>query len=173
MNLRPFVCSVVLFALGSTLYGEECSAFVLPAPEQINKAGEFMRTPLMQAVRRGATDGWQFFSAGIEKHGLNARMLTVMAEVGMDMSKHFSKTIDELPAGLSWDLVMTVCDRAAAACPYYPGGKLIHLPFDDPPALAVGLPEAEALAVYRRVRDEIRTEIEKLAKCLQNARCGL
>ena len=56
MNLRPFVCSVVLFALGSTLYGEECSAFVLPAPEQINKAGEFMRTPLMQAVRRGATD---------------------------------------------------------------------------------------------------------------------
>ena len=145
MNLRPFVCSVVLFALGSTLYGEECSAFVLPAPEQINKAGEFMRTPLMQAVRRGATDGWQFFSAGIEKHGLNARMLTVMA----------------------------VCDRAAAACPYDPGGKLIHLPFDDPPALAVGLPEAEALAVYRRVRDEIRTEIEKLAKCLQNARCGL
>ena len=118
-------------------------------------------------------DGWQVFSAGIEKHGLNARMLTVMAEVGLDMSKHFSKTIDELPAGLSWDLVVTVCDRAAAACPYYPGGKLIHLPFDDPPALAVGLPEAEALAVYRRVRDEIRTEIEKLAKCLQNARCGL
>ncbi len=94
-------------------------------------------------------------------------MLAVMDEVGMDMSKHFSKTVDELPTDIQWDLVVTVCDRAAAACPYYPGGKLIHVPFDDPPALAIGLPEAEALTIYRRVRDEIRAEIENLAKHLQ------
>lgn len=111
--------------------------------------------------------GWNVYSAGIEKHGLNPHMLAVMAEVGIDMSKHFSKTIDELPDGTQWDLVVTVCDRAAAACPYYPGGELVHLPFDDPPALAMGLPEEEALSVYRRVRDEIRAEIEKLAKRLQ------
>lgn len=93
-------------------------------------------------------------------------MLIVMSEAGMDMSNHFSKTIDELPSGIQWDLVVTVCDHAAAACPYFPAAKRIHLPFDDPPALASGLPEEEALNVYRRVRDEIRTEIEKLPKCL-------
>lgn len=93
-------------------------------------------------------------------------MLTVMAEVGMDMGNHFSKTIAELPCGMQWDLVVTVCDRAATSCPYYTAKKRIHLPFDDPPALAIGLPEEEALNVYRRVRDEIRTEIEKLAKRL-------
>lgn len=93
-------------------------------------------------------------------------MLTVMAEVGTDMSKHFSKTIAELPSGIPWDLVVTVCDHAATFCPYYPAKKRVHLPFDDPPALAIGLPEEETLNVYRRVRDEIRTEIEKLAKSL-------
>ena len=93
-------------------------------------------------------------------------MLAVMREVGMDMSKHFSKTITELPSGIPWDLVVTVCDRAAAACPYYSAEKRVHLPFDDPPALAIGLPEEEALNVCRRVRDEIRTEIEQLAKRL-------
>ena len=112
-------------------------------------------------------DGWKVASAGIEKHGLNALMLAVMAEAGMDMSQHFSKTVDELPSDIQWDLIVTVCDRAALACPYYPGGKLIHLPFDDPPALAIGLPEAEALNIYRRVRDEIRAEIVNLAQHLQ------
>lgn len=57
MNLRPFVCSAfTLLALGATTSGEEASSFVLPASEQINKAGEWMRTPLMQAVRRGNAD---------------------------------------------------------------------------------------------------------------------
>ncbi|MBP3499228.1 MAG: ankyrin repeat domain-containing protein [Akkermansia sp.] len=57
MNLRPFVCSAfALLALGATTSGEEASSFVLPASEQINKAGELMRTPLMQAVRRGNAD---------------------------------------------------------------------------------------------------------------------
>ena len=112
-------------------------------------------------------DGWSVCSAGIEKHGLNPHMLIVMNEVGVDMSIHFSKTVDELPNGIQWDLVVTVCDHAAATCPSYPGAKLIHLPFDDPPALSIGLPEEEALNIYRRVRDEIRTEMEKLAKCLQ------
>ncbi len=107
-------------------------------------------------------DGWKVASAGIEKHGLNPHMLTVMSEVGVDMSKHFSKTIDELPNDVVWDLVVTVCDRAAASCPCYPGAKRVHLPFDDPPTLAIGLEEEEALNIYRRVRDEIRTDIEKL-----------
>ena len=110
---------------------------------------------------------WTVFSAGIEKHGLNPHMLTVMAEVDMDMSKHFSKTIDELPNDIRWDLVVTVCDHAATACPFYPAKERIHLPFDDPPALAKGLPEEEALNIYRRVREEIRTGIEQLAQYIQ------
>lgn len=130
--------------------------------------GNSCRSQMAEAWGRSFfPDGWKVYSAGIEKHGLNALMLTVMSEVGMDMSKHFSKTVDELPTDIQWDLVVTVCDRAAAACPYYPGGTFIHLPFDDPPALAAGLPEAEALNIYRRVRDEIRAEIENLAKHLQ------
>ena len=57
MNLRPLVCSAcALLALGTATSGEEASSFVLPASEQINKAGELMRTPLMQAVRRGNAD---------------------------------------------------------------------------------------------------------------------
>lgn len=111
-------------------------------------------------------DGWKVASAGIEKHGLSPLMLTVMSEVGMDMSQHFSKTVDELPGDIQWNLVVTVCDRAAASCPYYPGSNRMHLPFDDPPALAIGLPEAEALNIYRRVRDEIRTAIKGLTKHL-------
>ena len=130
--------------------------------------GNSCRSQMAEAWGRSLfPDGWAVFSAGIEKHGLNPHMLTVMAEAGVDMSKHFSKTVDELPSDIQWDLVVTVCDRAATACPCYPGGKLIHIPFDDPPALAAGLPEAEALTIYRRVRDEIRAEIENLAKRLQ------
>ena len=129
--------------------------------------GNSCRSQMAEAWGRSLfPDGWKSASAGIEKHGLNALMLAVMDEVGMDMSKHFSKTVDELPTDIQWDLVVTVCDRAATACPYYPGEKRIHLPFDDPPALAIGLPDAEALNIYRRVRDEIRAEIENLAKHL-------
>lgn len=130
--------------------------------------GNSCRSQMAEAWGRSLfPDGWAVFSAGIEKQGLNPHMLTVMAEVGIDMSKHFSKTVAELPSDIQWDLVVTVCDRAAAACPYYPGGKLVHLPFDDPPALAMRLPETEALYIYRRVRDEIRAEIENLAKILK------
>lgn len=130
--------------------------------------GNSCRSQMAEAWGRSLfPDGWKVASAGIEKHGMNPLMLTVMSEVGMDMSQHFSKTVDELPGEIQWDLVVTVCDQAAKACPCYPGGTLIHIPFDDPPALANGLPEAEALNIYRRVRDEIRAEIENLVKHLQ------
>lgn len=111
--------------------------------------------------------GWEVYSAGIEKHGLNPLMLTVMSEVGIDMSQHFSKTIDELPEGIPWDLVVTVCDHATRVCPTYPESNLVHLPFDDPPSITKGWQKESALKVYRRVRDEIRTEIEKLVITLK------
>lgn len=105
-------------------------------------------------ARLSFTPDWHIASAGIEKHGLNPYMLQVMAEAGIDMSAHYSKTVDELPAG-DWELLITVCSHAEQNCPHLAARRHIHLPFDDPPALAKDLPLPEALAIYRRVRDEI------------------
>jgi arsenate reductase len=107
------------------------------------------------------------FSAGIEKHGLNPRAVWVMAEAGVDIGSQTSKTIAELPT-LDFDYVITVCDHAHGVCPVFPGdAKVIHVGFDDPPKLAEGAKsEEEALAHFRRVRDEIRAFIETLPESL-------
>ncbi len=96
-------------------------------------------------------------SAGIEIHGLNAHAVRVMAEAGVDISGHRSKHVDEFSA-LRFDAVITVCDHAHESCPLFPGKTLVlHHGFDDPPRLArEAATEEEALAHYRRVRDEIR-----------------
>ena len=102
-------------------------------------------------------------SAGVEAHGMNARAVAVMEEVGVDMSGHRSKVVDELPDS-AFDYVVTVCDNAREKCPIFPARvKLIHRSFDDPPRLAEGArSEEEALAHYRRVRDEIREFVIEL-----------
>jgi len=99
----------------------------------------------------------QPFSCGIEKHGLNPLAIEVMAEIGIDISGHRSKTLDELDEK-DFDLVITVCGHADEACPAFSGGtKVIHRGFDDPPTLAANAASREeALTHYRRVRDEIK-----------------
>ena len=107
------------------------------------------------------------YSAGIEKHGMNPHALKVMAEAGVDISKQFSKTVAELgPA--PFDYVVTVCGHANEHCPVFPGkAKIVHVGFEDPPKLTKHLPDGEEkLAVYRRVRDEIRRFIERLPEGL-------
>jgi len=105
------------------------------------------------------------YSAGIEKHGLNPLAVRVMAESGVDISSQKSKTIDELPVQ-KFDYVITLCSHANETCPYFPGRK-IHKGFDDPPKLAEDArSEAEKLAPFRRVRDEIRKFIESLPESL-------
>ncbi|MBD3392255.1 MAG: arsenate reductase ArsC [Chitinivibrionales bacterium] len=103
------------------------------------------------------------YSAGIETHGLNRNAVNVMAEVGIDISGHRSKHIDELK-GITFDYVVTVCDRANETCPFFPGPtKRIHKGFDDPPRLAANAAsEEEALGHYRRVRDEIKAFVESM-----------
>lgn len=103
------------------------------------------------------------YSAGIEPHGLNPRAVRVMAETGVDISGHRSKTIADLH-GVDFDVVITVCGHANERCPVFPDKtKVIHVGFDDPPALAKNAKsEEEALSHYRRVRDEIRRFIENL-----------
>lgn len=124
------------------------------------------------ACRSQMSEGWanhllkegvEAFSAGVAPHGVDPRAIQVMAEAGVDISRHYSKHVDDL-LDIPFDLVVTVCDNAAEACPLFPGSaKKIHRGFDDPPKLARDASsEEEALAHYRRVRDEIRAFIEML-----------
>jgi len=103
------------------------------------------------------------YSAGIEVHGLNPYAVKVMKEAGVDISHHRSKHVKEL-FHIPFDYVVTVCDHANETCPVFPGRvKRLHVGFDDPPRLAATLSsEEEKLAVYRRVRDEIRAFVETL-----------
>ena len=103
------------------------------------------------------------YSAGIETHGLNPRAVAAMAEADVDISHHRSTHLDEL-ADVDFDYVVTVCLHAHESCPVFPGqAKVVHVGFDDPPALArEAATEEEAMAPYRRVRDEIRAFVATL-----------
>jgi arsenate reductase len=112
------------------------------------------------------SDKYECYSAGTQKHGMNARAVLAMKEAGVDISTHYSKTSDELPRE-KFDFIVTVCDAAKEACPYYSGGKIVHVGFQDPPRLTKEMTdETEIMKVYNRVRDEIRDAIQKLPKIL-------
>ena len=108
-------------------------------------------------------------SAGIESHGINSLAVKAMAEVGVDISHHRSQLVEDF-LDESWDFVVTVCGHAHENCPLFPGkANIIHVGFDDPPALAKEeTTEEGAMVYYRRVRDEIRTFIESLPGSLQD-----
>ncbi|MDH3439728.1 MAG: arsenate reductase ArsC [Gammaproteobacteria bacterium] len=106
-------------------------------------------------------------SAGIETHGLSPLAVKVMDEIGIDISGHHSKTVDDL-GDMAFDAVVTVCGHAHETCPVFPGStRIVHQGFDDPPMLAADAQtEEEALQHYRRVRDEIRAYVETLPDAL-------
>ena len=108
------------------------------------------------------------YSAGVEPHGMNARAIRVMAEAGVDISGHASKHVRDL-ARVTFDYVVTVCDHAHETCPIFPGAtKVVHVGFEDPPALARDAKsEEEALSHYRRVRDQIKAFVETLPEALR------
>lgn len=97
-------------------------------------------------------------SAGIQKQGLNPLAVKVMGEIGIDISHHQSKTVDDL-VDTRFDYVITVCSHADETCPVFPAAtRIVHHGFDDPPKLAKSAAsEADALVHYRRVRDEIKS----------------
>jgi arsenate reductase len=83
-----------------------------------------------------------------------------MNEIGVDISHHRSKSVDEF-AGQQFDYVMTVCDNAREACPFFPGGgKRIHHSFADPAAA----PPDQQLEVFGRVRDEISARLQEFVQ---------
>jgi len=98
-------------------------------------------------------------SAGTEPSQLNPLAIQIMAEIGIDISHHHSKGVEQF-LDQEFDYVVTVCDHANETCPVFPGGKKrIHRGFQDPAALEGS--EDEKLAVFRRVRDEIQHWIEE------------
>jgi len=107
-------------------------------------------------------------SAGIEKHGMNPHAIKVMAEAGVDITGHHSKTVTEL-GPIEYDYVVTVCGHANEHCPLFPGkAKVVHVGFEDPPKLSAGLSDGEEkLAIYRRVRDQIQKFVETLPESLE------
>lgn len=110
-------------------------------------------------LRAWGGDRYDAFSAGTEMTHVRPLATCVMAEIGIDISAHVSKTMDAF-AGERFDYVITVCDEAREACPFFPGARRqLHWSFEDPSA-ATGTDEAR-LAAFRRVRDQIARRIKQ------------
>jgi arsenate reductase (thioredoxin) len=120
-----------------------------------NSARSQMAEGLLRHLGGGSVE---VASAGTEARGVHPMAVRVMAEIGIDLRGHASKTLDRF-VGKPWDDVITVCDHANESCPIFPGAtRRLHWSFDDPSA-ATGS-EERRLAAFRRVRDEIRARIE-------------
>ncbi len=105
-------------------------------------------------LRHDAGDLFDVESAGTQPRPVCPEAIAVMREIGIDISGHRSKNVDEFQ-GQSFDHVLTVCDDARETCPVFFGAaKQLHHSFEDP-AVFVG-PDTERLALFRRVRDELR-----------------
>lgn len=134
--------------------------------------GNSCRSHLAEGILRQALGpGYRVASAGSNPAGyVHPFAIRVMAEIGIDLTSHSSKHADEfLDQGV--ETVITVCGNADQACPYYPGlVNRHHFPFDDP-AHATGS-EEEQLAVFRRVRDEIRAVFQAYAAGRIDERAG-
>jgi arsenate reductase (thioredoxin) len=99
----------------------------------------------------------QAFSAGIEPSSVNPLAIAVMMELGIDISSHRSKSIDEF-VNEKFDFVITLCDHAAESCPIFFGGvQRIHMGFPNPTAASGS--EEERLMAFRKVRNQIREEM--------------
>ena len=117
-----------------------------------NSSRSQMAEGLLRALKG---DRWEAYSAGTEPTEVNPAAIAAMAEIGIDIRSHRAKGLDAV-MGVAFDEVVTVCDHAQESCPVVPGGGVKrHQSFADP-AAAKGT-DAEVLAVFRRVRDEIRT----------------
>ena len=134
--------------------------------------GNSCRSQMAEAfLRAAAGDRIEVHSAGAKAAGfVHPLAIKVMQEVGLDLSAQRSKPLSEF-LHTPVHTVITVCSQADAACPIFPGQvNRHHWPFDDP-AKAVGS-EAEVLAVFRRVRNEIRRVFEAYAAGWRDSRPG-
>jgi arsenate reductase (thioredoxin) len=120
-------------------------------------------------LRHDAGDRFEVFSAGTKPSQVRPEAIAVMREVGIDISGHRSKSADEF-AGQAFDYVLTVCDNAKESCPIFPGGTMtLHQSFEDPASLQCS--EKERLAVFRRVRDELRQYLAAFPTSVKGVVC--
>ncbi|WP_221088833.1 arsenate reductase ArsC [Deinococcus aquaedulcis] len=124
-----------------------------------NSARSQMAEALVRAAaRRGLA--LEVHSAGTEATRVKPEAAVVMAELGLDLSGHTSKTLWDVPDAQRFDYVVTVCDSAAAGCPVYPGQtERRHYPFVDP--------SGGSLDRWRAVRDQLELQFEAFVQALQ------
>jgi len=104
-------------------------------------------------------DRYTAFSAGSDPTQIDPLVISVMSEIGIDVRHHRSKGLDAFKDS-KLDYIVTVCDSAHEACPYFPGGNLrIHKGFSDPSKFQGN--REDVIPEYRRIRDEIKKWIEK------------
>lgn len=114
-------------------------------------------------LRHDAGDRFEVESAGTKPGIVRPEAIAAMRELGIDISSHHSKHVDEFD-GQRFDYVITVCDNARESCPVFMGAvKRLHHSFDDPPPPTVGT-EQERMAIFRRVRDELRNYLRDFVR---------
>ena len=113
-------------------------------------------------LRHEAGAAFEVFSAGTNPTQVRPEAIAVMREVGIDISGHRSKSVDEF-AGQDFGYVITVCDNAKQSCPVFPAKtRRIHWSIEDPAAVQGS--EGERLAAFRRIRDELRLRLRGFAE---------
>lgn len=131
--------------------------------------GNSCRSQMAEAwTNRFKGDHFEAYSAGVQPKRIDPRAVKAMAEAGVDISGHKAKDVHAL-GNMEFDYVITLCDNARESCPYFPAKtKLIHKGFEDPLKLAeTARNEEEAMAHYRRIRDEIKAFVESLPEGLK------
>jgi len=104
-------------------------------------------------------DRYDAFSAGTDISPIHPLAIAVMREIGIDISGQRAKPLSDL-AGMEMDVVVTVCDSAKAACPYFRWAiETLHIAFPDPGGVAG--PEERMIGVFRSVRDQITALIDE------------
>lgn len=123
--------------------------------------GNSCRSQMAEGVlRRYGSERYEVHSAGTKPSTVNPTAIAVMREIGIDLSSHRSKHVDEF-AGQTFDYVVTVCDSARETCPVFRAGRLLHWPFPDPPHAGPATPET--VDEFRRVRDLILARFRRAA----------
>jgi len=103
-------------------------------------------------LRHAAGDRYRVHSAGTERTHVRPHAIDVMSDIGVDLSSHHSKTIDDL-ADVSKDIVVTVCDHAKETCPVIHADRVMHQSFPDPSSVEGS--DEERREAFRTVRDEL------------------
>ena len=121
--------------------------------------GNSARSQMAEGLFRHESDGrYEIFSAGTKPSSVRPEAIAVMWELGIDISGHRSKSVDEF-AGQTFDYVITVCDNARDNCPIFAGGTVrLHWSFEDP--AAVEGTEEERLIAFRRIRDQLHERVK-------------